>query len=285
MNSAQRAFKKMVIAMVVFGVIGIIALIVFWPETPKCENGVLDEGEKGIDCGGFCARECSAPEKPDSVEDIRINWTQFVQDGRNNYDFVASLSNPNTSWGVARAEYEFLYYDADGNELGNEDGFISIMPRGDASEESVKYLIAENIKSVTPIAEVKLRLSDFRWEEVKGDYDIKNLNENIIKIHDKKLELNSSLRMYVVYGRTENTSTYDFKQVDIKAVLLDKDNKLIAAGTTNQLTMIAGDGWGFEIKLPNLKEVSAVAAVDLRAETDVFNKSNFMKDYRATDSY
>ncbi len=55
MNSVQRAFKKLVIALIAFGAIGIIALIIFWPDKPLCENGILDEGEEQVDCGGFCA--------------------------------------------------------------------------------------------------------------------------------------------------------------------------------------------------------------------------------------
>lgn len=284
MNSVQRAFKKLIIASIVFGIIGAIALIIFWPEKPRCANGIFDEGEEQIDCGGFCANACPMPEKPANVENIRINWTQFTEDGRNNYDFVASLSNPNTSWGVSKARYVFKYFDESGNELGSEDGFFYVMPRGDRSDESVKYLMADNIKSTTPIAEVKLELSRFVWQEVVGEYDIDNLNENVIEIRDKNLGMNTSVKMYVVTGQTENTSTYDFKQVDVHAVLFDANNKVLAAGSYPQLTMISGDGWGFEIKLPNLKEdISKVAKVDIRAETDVFDRNNFMKDYRATD--
>ncbi len=203
---------------------------------------------------------------------------------RNNYDFVASLSNPNTSWGVVSMRYVFTYSDKSGNELGKEDGFISVMPRGNRSDESVKYLIADNVESAVPIAEVRLELSEFEWAEIVGDYDIKNLNENAIDVLDKKLTMNANLKMYTVTGRTKNTSAYDFKKVDVNTVLFDKDNKVLAAGKTNQLTMIAGDGWGFEVKLPNLREdVSKVAKVDIRAETDVFDKNNFMKDYRAAD--
>jgi hypothetical protein len=284
MNSAQRAFKKLIIASIVLGVIGVIALIIFWPEKPKCENGILDEGEEQIDCGGFCANACPEPEKPSQVENIRINWTQLVEDGRNNYDFVASLSNPNTSWGVSKAKYIFTYLDEEGNELGSEDGFIYVMPRGDDSDESVKYLIEDNIKSTVPIAEVKLDLSDFKWEEVVGEYDTKNLNENVIDILDENLGLNTSVKVYAVTGKTENTSTYDFKEVNIHAVLFDESNKVLAAGSYPQLTIISGDGWGFEIKLPNVTDnISKVTKVDIRAETDVFDKNNFMKDYRATD--
>jgi hypothetical protein len=60
---------------------------------------------------------------------------------------------------------------------------------------------------------------------------------------------------------------------------------VVAVGQTEQLTMKSGDGWGFLIAFPNLKgKLSDVTKIDIRAETDVFDKNNFMRDYRATQS-
>ena len=98
--------------------------------------------------------------------------------------------------------------------------------------------------------------------------------------------MNPDLKIYVVTGKTKNTSIYDFVHVDIKAVLFGADNKVVAVGTTEQLTMVAGNGWGFQIQLPNLKgKISDVAKIDIKTDTDVFDKNNFMTDYRAKNSY
>lgn len=284
MNSAQRAFKKMTILLVVFSFIAAIAYVLFKPKTPACFNGVLDVGEEQIDCGGFCAKACPIPDKPDYVKDIKINWTQFVEDGRNNYDFVTSLSNENTSWGVRSVNYTFTYFDEGGNELGKKEGTISIMPRGDMSDNSLKYLIEEDVASNAVISRVDFKLSDFDWEEVVDKDDVANLNENVIEILDKNFEMNTNKKVYIASGKTKNTSVYDFVKVDINAVLFGPEGQLVAAGKTDQLTMIAGDGWGFEVSFPNLKgRLSEVAKIDLRAETDVFDENNFMKEYRVQD--
>lgn len=291
MNSAQRVFKKLTIIFIVLAIIGVIAYIILRPDTPKCSNGILDEGEEQIDCGGFCANACPIPGKPADVKDIKINWTQFVEDGRNNYNFVSSITNQNTSWGVASVHYAFTYYDESGEELGTRKGVISISPRGDYTDASLKYLIEDNVASNIAIDRVDLDLSDFVWQEVSGKDDISdendyaNLNENVIQILDKNFEMNSDRKQYVVTGKTKNNSIYDFVKVNINAVLFDANNKVVAAGKYPQLTMKSGDGWGFLIAFPNLKgKLSDVAKIDIRAETDVFDKKNFMRDYRATQS-
>ena len=164
MNSAQRAFKKLTIILIALSILGAIGYILFRPKTPQCFNGVLDVGENGVDCGGFCAKVCPFPNKPDDVKDIQINWTQFVQDGRNNYDFVASISNQNTSWGVASVDYVFTYYDERGEELGTKKGATSITPRGDHSDASLKYLIENDVVSNIAIDRVDLDLSNLKWQ-------------------------------------------------------------------------------------------------------------------------
>lgn len=282
MNSAQRAFKKMTIILVILSVLGLVIFVLFKPEKPKCSNGQLDEGEEQIDCGGFCEKTCPLPERPANVEDIKINWTQFVEDGRNNYDFVASLANNNESWGVAKAEYAFTYFDVEGNELGKRQGEISIAPRGKTDDGSLRYLVEENIASNTAIDRVDFLLSDFEWRQITEDERLTNLNEDIVQIYDKKFEMNTNLKMYVVTGKTKNTSVYDFNKVDIYTVLFGPDGNLVAAGKTDQNTMIAGDGWGFQIPFPNLKgKLSDVSKIDLRAYTDVYDENNFIKEYRA----
>lgn len=286
MNSAQRTVKKMIIAFIALSVLGVVAYAILKPEAPKCSNGVLDVGEEKTDCGGFCANACPVPEKPDGVNDIKVNWTQFVEDGKDNYDFVASLSNQNTSWGVASVDYTFTYYDEGGNKLGAKGGTVSISPRGDYTDTSLKYLIEENVESNIGIAKVDFALSNFIWKEFTNADDVANLNENVIQVLNKNFEMNTNLKKYMVTGVTKNTSVYDFVRVDINAVLFGADGKVVAAGKTNQLTMIAGDGWGFQILLPNLKgKLSDVAKIDIKTETNVFDENNIKKEYRARDSY
>jgi hypothetical protein len=179
-------------------------------------------------------------------------------------------------------DYEFTYYDDAGSVIGKRQGSTFVMPKGDTSIASVKYIIEKGISTSEKIGKVDIALSNKRWEEVKGDTDIKNLSENIIAISNKNFAVNDLNKVYTASGTTKNTSKYDFYKVDINIVVLGKGGDLLAATRTNQLTMGAGNGWGFEVPFPNLTvNENEIGKTDMEAETDVFDKNNFMKEYRS----
>lgn len=286
MNSLHRFLKKLSILLIVFSVIGSGIYLLTRPKQNHCFNNRQDSGETGVDCGGFCEKACPLAPKPEGVQDIRINWAKAVEDGRNNYDFVASIANDNESWGAASANYTFKYYDESGNKLGEKSGTTYLMPKGTGKDaDPVKYLIQENVSSNTRPARVELVLSDLKWDNVTSLSDIDNLNSGIIRISGKYFSMNKPLNTYASGGTTKNASIYDFKQVDLSVVLFDKNGQLMAAGTTNQNTMVSGDGWGFVVLFPNFKGAeSDIARIDCRAETNVFNSLNFIKEYRGKAS-
>lgn len=282
MNEFQRKMKKFIIVMIILVFVGSIVFILTLPEKDPCTNGALDVGEVGVDCGGFCAAACELPDRPSGVEDIKVNWYKSVEDGRNAYDFVASLSNENESWGVSHVVYEFVYFDADGNKLGSRKGVTALMPKGAEAENSQRYIIEQNVSSNVAPAKIEFKLSDFVWEEVKGAIDVANLNENVVRIANKDFSVDKNLKYYLASGVTKNTSKYDFVRVDIEVVVYGKDNEVLSARKTNQLTVVAGDGWGFSVPFPNLKVADAdISWVDYRTTTNVFDQNNFMKEYRS----
>jgi hypothetical protein len=266
-------------------VFSVIALVAFWltrPAKDLCTDRIQDNHETGIDCGGFCDSACAIPSKPASVKDIVVNWVKFAKSGEGRYTLVADLSNNNASWGVSSVGYVFTYYSNSGMVLGTREGKASITPKGNTTAASVKYIIEDAVLSNTPIAKVELALKDYQWNEIKNADDIDNLNEAIINISGKDFHIDDAIKAYVATGTTKNTSKYDFYKVGINVVVFGKDNQLLAAGKTTQLTMATGSGWGFTVAWPNLKiDKSTVDHVDYRAETDVFDKNNFMKAYRS----
>lgn len=285
MNSLKRSAKKLTIILTVLFIVGIFIFLTTRPKPDPCFNKVQDNGEAGVDCGGFCAKTCPVQGKPDEAYDITINWVKFVQDGRNNYDFVANLSNENQKWGVAEAAYKFTYFDDKGNEIGKREGRTSISPKGNAMDLSSKYIIENDIESETPPSKVTLSLNDLRWEQIKNDLDVDNLNENIVKIAQPNFRFDKTRGTYIASGVTQNDSKYDFYRVDINVVIFRKDGEIMAAGKTDQLTLESKDGWEFTVVWPNLKvDQSEFGRMDCKAETNVFDKTNFLEEYRASSN-
>lgn len=283
MNGIKRFLKKFFIALIVFLFLGAIGYLLFKPKPDYCFNGIKDNNESGVDCGGFCSAACPEPEKPADVQDLKVNWTDVVEDERNNYDLIANISNENEYWGISSMKYEFTYYDATGNELGKKSGNTYVMPKGKVEYNDpapIKYIIEDNVVSNTPIVRTEIKFYEEKWKELTTTQEKDNLTANVIKTSNAYFEKSKALNVYTGGGISKNTSIYDFAWVDIDVVLFGENNKLLAFGKTNQQTMVSGDGWGFSSLFPNFTgSVSDVKKVDCRAETNVFDPNNIMKNY------
>ncbi len=285
MTETQRKLKKISILSIFLLIIVTIGWLLYKPEKEICFNGVKDIGEEGVDCGGFCEKKCPPPLKPPQVQDIKIDWVKYVKDGENNYDLVAKLSNSNERWGISSMKYKFTVRSQEGEVIGVRRGESYIMPKGFIKSEGANYIIENDFKTEKNIGKVDLELSDFNWGEIKDPRDLPDLSRDIIVIRNKEYgPLENGREFYYVSGVTKNVSKYSFFRVDIDVVLFDASGEPIAAGKTDQWTMKAGDGWKFEIRwlAPFSGEVDHV---DYEAKTNIFNSSNFMKDYGTGRKY
>lgn len=285
MTGIQRMMKRLsVIFVLIFAL-----LIISWPNLqPKddpCFNGQLDMGEDEIDCGGICNKTCPAPDKPPLVEDVKIEWAAALKDGSNNYDLIAKIVNTNRHWGAISVNYKFIIYGINGDIIDTKTGRTYIVPLGFSEGGGVKYVIDNNYSLDREISKVDFELDDFRWSEVRDVLELPELSVDTIVIKDKEYGSSESGNEYFyVYGVTENTSKYSFRMIDIYAVVYDKDNNPIAAGKTDQWTVGSGGGWEFRI-FWNDKFEGEAARVDYVAETNIYDQSNFMRNYGTGKKY
>lgn len=285
MTETQRKFKKLYIIGVALLLVIIIILILFKQEERICFNGFQDFGEEGIDCGGFCEKECPFPDKPPTVKDISVKWVKFAEDGKNNYDLVAKISNSNEGWGVSSVNYVFNIYNRDGKVIDTILGESYVMPRGFLGDNETRYIIENNFKTYENIEKVSLELYDFNWREVKNLRELPELDIEIIRIINKDHGfVENGKEFYYAFGVTENISKYSFFKVDINIVIFDNYGKLVAAGKTDQWTLESGSGWEFRIDwTPQFSE--EIGMVDYEAQTNVFDISNFMDVYGTGGEY
>ena len=285
MTETQRKLKKLYIVGVILLLIIIVALILFKPEERICFNNIKDVGEEGIDCGGFCEKECPPPDKPPKVQDVSVKWVKFVEDGENNYDLVAKISNNNEGWGLSSVDYVFNVYNKRGEIIDVVFGESYVMPRGFLGSNETRYIIENNFKTVEEIEEVSLDLSNFNWREIKNLRELPELDIEIIRIINKDYGfIEDGKEFYYAFGVTENISKYSFFKVDINIVIFDNYGKLIAAGKTDQWTLTSGSGWEFKIFWTSPFS-ETVGMVDYEAQTNVFDISNFMDVYGTGGKY
>ena len=285
MSNGQRLIKKMIIITILVSSLLIANRILFPPKIEVCFNGQQDIGEEKIDCGGVCSKKCPPPNRPPEVTDINIEWIKYVQNGENNYDLIAKISNKNTSWGLASLGYRFLIYNNKNELIKSEDQITYIMPSGFVKNDKGKYIVYDNYSFKENIEKVDIELFDFNWKEIKDERELPDYNVDIIQIKNTYGELiEDGTGSYLVYGETKNTSRHNFRKVDIIVVIFDNRNEIIAVGKTEQETMAAGNGWEFRI-FWNEPFSGAVDRIDYEAQTNIFNEYNFMKEYGTGEKY
>ncbi len=109
--SSQWAAKRKLTYSIILIVLVILFIGVptyfFFHHTPTCEDGVQNQDEKGVDCGGMCKRLCVS-----DISNPIVLWQRVFQVAPGVYNAVAYIQNPNVQIEVAKVPYTFKLYDA-----------------------------------------------------------------------------------------------------------------------------------------------------------------------------
>lgn len=88
--------------------IGLPAFFVFY-KSPTCSDGVKNGTERGVDCGGVCAKLC-----PADFAAPRVLWAYSVKVVPGIYNALAYIQNPNASVEALNLPYLIKLYDSEG---------------------------------------------------------------------------------------------------------------------------------------------------------------------------
>jgi hypothetical protein len=102
--------------LIIVGTIVLVVLIVlvgafyktFLSKAPSCVDGIQNQGEQGIDCGGPCPYLCTALE-----ESPVVRFTQALPSGNGTTDVIAYIDNPNTTAYARSVPYTVTLYGSD----------------------------------------------------------------------------------------------------------------------------------------------------------------------------
>lgn len=144
-----------------FGFFVVFILLCFWiynsflKPAPSCSDGIQNQNETGVDCGGTCT-SCEVL----SLKDIRVAREPKIfstNDGKSLVLF-AEVLNPNEGYRAQKFSYDFLLYDTAGNVIETVTGEESI----GALER--KLLVETNVHSYRKsVARVSLMVKNPAW--------------------------------------------------------------------------------------------------------------------------
>jgi len=255
--------KQIVIAFVYLIILAIVASGIYFlflrPVLPSCSDGIQNQGEAGIDCGGPCS---SCPWQLQG--ELEVISVKAIKTQENYFDLVAKIKNPNKDAGAKSFSYAFNLYDSGDNLIFSKEGSSYILPR------QTKYIIEQKVLVSAEVYNTEFKILNVFWQEV-SDYQ-----EPELLIRNQNFEQSENLSR--VTATLENRSNYDFDTIDIFAVLFDKNSEILAVGKTEVKTVFSKESRYFEIAW-FFPINGQVAKADVMAETDVFLDENFMRRY------
>jgi len=244
-----------------------LTLKLFLP--PSCTNGIKDQGETGIDCGGPCMsceiKTLAAPQ---------VTTTVFFENfSRGTVDLAAQIKNPNPSWGIRHLGYEFILKGIGNKEIDRVPGETFLLPG-----ESMWLVQPSITKPSETLVGVTLNLRSFQkteWQKVKPfarEAGIITRNVRFMKIKPPQVGFAA------LEGEVQNRSNFSLDEVEVSGVLYDAGGNVIAVGRTIVRTLKPGEARFFSIQWPN-PFPGNVARFEANGRSNFLLDINFLKKF------
>ena len=255
MTDTQRLTKQILIALIFFLIFGGLGFLLFRTVNPPPPP--------------------PTPNPTANLAPISIALTKLLNVQNNDYDFVAKVVNPNTDYGSAEAEYELKFYGAANTIISSKIGNFYILPG------QTKYIIDTPLKFSEPISRVELIVKSVDWQKLDpiGVSGVPLIARNVNYQETRQNNL---------FGRAEglilNNSDFDLGRVDALVLLFDSGDNLLAVNRTEIRTFLAKTTRGFEVSWFS-PFIGRVARVEVEASTNVFENSNFLRQYQQPERF
>jgi len=215
----------------------------------------------------------SAPETPPSnggsevveLEEIEISFEGFTEVKPEVYDALAFITNPNTEHGAAEVTYEFVFEDAQGDDIYSIEGKTFILPA------QSRYIIKPAIKIANTPDSIKFRILSARWERLHPFLPLG------LSISDPVLSRKEAAGTTNFSGVVKNRSPYNLQNIEVQVVLFNEGGDVFATGVTNMQTLLRGTDRFFQITWPSVLAPENV--IDARVESNFLKNSNFIREY------
>lgn len=266
-----RLKKQIIIVLIYLAIFFLIGYGTYWiwfRHIPTCNDGIKNQNEEEIDCGGVCG-SCEIK----TLKNIFVLWTEALPINQGAYDLAAQIENPNPNYGASDISYEFLLYDSFGAVVASKKGNTFILPNKTA------YIIEPNISAEQSVDHIKLVLGEPTWQILTG------FEKDIFYIKNEEHgAITDNTGFYQSAGVLVNNSAFDFDKVSINVILYDAQNKPIGVNKTEVRTLLAGEDRYFLCKWFS-KFLGETVRVDISVETNIFKNDNFMKRYGTSEKF
>lgn len=195
-----------------FLIIPLVFYLIIKKISGTCYDGVKNQGEKGVDCGGPCP-PCELKEK------ITIQSLNYLINVNQTLDIIAKIENTEKTLGLKNLKYQFLIYDLNGVLKDTINGETILFPA------ELRYIA----KLGYPIRGFTLGKVEFKILEPKVT-DWLSLSTSSIKIssYNQKVILDNN-KLKATLSLYNSSSTY-YKKLEIIVFVYGENRKLLTIG-------------------------------------------------------
>lgn len=241
MNWAQR--RKLLYVMSVLLILSIAIGLLVRQATrvaPTCYDHKQNQGEVGPDCGGPCTFYCV-----NELADPKVRWVRSFDARPGMVHAVAYIEHTYPTAAARQIRYTFKIYDENNTVIAERTGstFLSSMGVTAVVETLIKTGNAKPAFTRFTI------LPPLPWEKIPVTY-----SQVVLKTDRTLLEpLAESTRLTATI---ENTSRVSFRDVNVVAILYDKDDNAVNASQAlllslpGQSSQTVSFTWGFVMPVP-----------------------------------
>ncbi|MCX6786807.1 MAG: hypothetical protein NTU85_03295 [Candidatus Kaiserbacteria bacterium] len=122
--AARRRFIILLIVSIVIAAFLAILLIATLYKTPSCTDGVKNQNEAGIDCGGPCSQLCTSQVQPPVVL-----FTKVLRNADGRTDVIALVENKNANAAAKDIPYNVTLYGVNNILIKKVSGTLDLPPR------------------------------------------------------------------------------------------------------------------------------------------------------------
>lgn len=210
--------------LLVFIVVLILILISFLNKKATCSDGIKNQAEVGIDCGGPCTNLCRAEYVDPNI--VWVRWVKVLDPGI--YNVLIYAENPNANVGSLNVPYNFKIYDKEGVLLFEKTKSIYIPP-------TKNFAIFEDgidLKDKTPGRMEFVLAKNVVWQKIENkELGITTISKVLSK-EDTKPRVDAVLK---------NKTLKPIKDIEMIAILYDSDDNAVAFSKT-KVDLLVGEG-------------------------------------------
>lgn len=265
----QRTLKQssivFIFVLILGAVVGALYFFFFW-NAPTCTDGIQNQNEAGVDCGGSCSQMCTDQYV---TTPLHVEEKGILPDTDTTADLYATVTNPNAAAVLKQAAYTFFVTDSRGQKTSVATGTFFLLPK------ETKSVLAIAIPHVVAAGEVvDFEISDETWMPLEN-YD----GKPTINVYQKRYqEVSSGPGFAEAYGLVSNESQYDFREIGVNVILRNAEHVPVAVNKTVLNAVHAGEQRDFRLLWPN-HFPGEVSEVETQIDINIFAEDAFMKQY------